>query len=287
MHFLKLKQKLEIFKGLQFLGDVLIAQGDSDAARSLLIVALDGFTAMDVHHSRAECMASKPGARSARTYTGLPSSIDTPLTYEFAALRVHTATKSLPTRGFSVSVHPQEQRRQRRERSCGTTDGAPRRALMTNLPIPRTSTPLTPDPAPLTPPPALTSKDDLRRRASPAGLFAHSGRVSLHITSLHIPVFAPSILRDIVSGLLHDMRCTATRHAELLPPRTKKSPPLRGAFLPRDTRLDQCRASFWCLPHTPHTPLPRTRLRIMHTYSPLPLIDTPQAPRERFASMDD
>ncbi|KAJ7440461.1 hypothetical protein FB451DRAFT_68709 [Mycena latifolia] len=56
VHALKLKQKLEIFKGLQFLGDVLLAQGDSDTARRLLTVALDGFTAMDVHRSRAECM---------------------------------------------------------------------------------------------------------------------------------------------------------------------------------------------------------------------------------------
>ncbi|KAJ7440426.1 hypothetical protein FB451DRAFT_1569584 [Mycena latifolia] len=37
-----------------------------------------------------------------------------------------------------------------------------------------------------------------------------------------------------------------------------------------------------CLPHTPHTA--RTRLRIMHAYSPHPHIDTPQAPRERFAT---
>ncbi|KAJ6612898.1 hypothetical protein B0H10DRAFT_1952012 [Mycena sp. CBHHK59/15] len=53
---LKSKAQLEIHKALQFLGDVFLAHGDEDTAVSLFIVALDGFTSMDVHHSRAECM---------------------------------------------------------------------------------------------------------------------------------------------------------------------------------------------------------------------------------------
>jgi tetratricopeptide (TPR) repeat protein len=53
---LKLKQRLQLHKALQFLGDVFWTQGDHDTASSLLTVALDGFTQMDVHRSRAECM---------------------------------------------------------------------------------------------------------------------------------------------------------------------------------------------------------------------------------------
>ncbi|KAJ7495196.1 hypothetical protein FB451DRAFT_1163935 [Mycena latifolia] len=53
---LKLKQKLEIHKALQFLGDVYLADGDQQTATSLWAVALEGFTKMDVHRSRAECM---------------------------------------------------------------------------------------------------------------------------------------------------------------------------------------------------------------------------------------
>ncbi|KAJ7453399.1 hypothetical protein FB451DRAFT_1185207 [Mycena latifolia] len=53
---LKLKQKLEIHKALQFLGDVFLAQGDRDTGYSLFTVALDGFTQLDVHRSRGECM---------------------------------------------------------------------------------------------------------------------------------------------------------------------------------------------------------------------------------------
>ncbi|KAJ7891732.1 hypothetical protein B0H13DRAFT_1887048 [Mycena leptocephala] len=52
----KCKQKFELHKALQFLGDVFHAQGDQDTAISLFTVALDGFTCMDVHRSRAECM---------------------------------------------------------------------------------------------------------------------------------------------------------------------------------------------------------------------------------------
>jgi tetratricopeptide (TPR) repeat protein len=52
----KSKQRLELHKALQFLGDVFRAQGDQETAVSLFLVALDGFTQMDVHRSRGECM---------------------------------------------------------------------------------------------------------------------------------------------------------------------------------------------------------------------------------------
>jgi tetratricopeptide (TPR) repeat protein len=47
---------LGIHKALQFLGDIFLLQRDEDTAISLFTVALDGFTRMDVHCSRAECM---------------------------------------------------------------------------------------------------------------------------------------------------------------------------------------------------------------------------------------
>jgi tetratricopeptide (TPR) repeat protein len=55
-YVLKLNQKLEIYKALQFLGDVFLTQGDLQTASSLFTVALGGFTHMDVHRSRADCM---------------------------------------------------------------------------------------------------------------------------------------------------------------------------------------------------------------------------------------
>jgi tetratricopeptide (TPR) repeat protein len=55
VHSLKCKEKLGIYKALQFLGDVFLAQ-DEETAISLYKVALAGFTQMDVHCSRAECM---------------------------------------------------------------------------------------------------------------------------------------------------------------------------------------------------------------------------------------
>ncbi|KAJ6600489.1 hypothetical protein DFH09DRAFT_1070282 [Mycena vulgaris] len=55
-HAIISKQKLEIYKALQFLGDVYLAEGDQHTAISLFTVALEGFTHMDVHCSRAECM---------------------------------------------------------------------------------------------------------------------------------------------------------------------------------------------------------------------------------------
>ncbi|KAJ7135725.1 hypothetical protein C8R44DRAFT_848591 [Mycena epipterygia] len=52
----KVKQKLELHKALQFLGDVFLAHGDDESANNLFNTALEGFTAMDVHRSRAQCM---------------------------------------------------------------------------------------------------------------------------------------------------------------------------------------------------------------------------------------
>jgi hypothetical protein len=53
---IKFKEKLGINKALQFLGDIFLAQADEDTAFSLFITALEGFTYMDVHRNRAECM---------------------------------------------------------------------------------------------------------------------------------------------------------------------------------------------------------------------------------------
>jgi tetratricopeptide (TPR) repeat protein len=52
----KSKDKLELHKALLFLGDVFLATKDNETATNLYIVALEGFTHMDVHHSRAQCM---------------------------------------------------------------------------------------------------------------------------------------------------------------------------------------------------------------------------------------
>ncbi|KAJ7453148.1 hypothetical protein FB451DRAFT_1520290 [Mycena latifolia] len=56
VHSSKLKQKLDIFKALQFLRDVFQAENDIDTATSLFTVALNGFTEMDIHRERAKCM---------------------------------------------------------------------------------------------------------------------------------------------------------------------------------------------------------------------------------------
>jgi tetratricopeptide (TPR) repeat protein len=56
VHSLMSKQRLAIYKGLQFIGDTFLAQGDASTAIILFSIALDGFTHMDVHRSRAECM---------------------------------------------------------------------------------------------------------------------------------------------------------------------------------------------------------------------------------------
>ncbi|KAF8143391.1 hypothetical protein K438DRAFT_1876042 [Mycena galopus ATCC 62051] len=52
----KLKAKLDLHKALLFLGDTFIANNDENSAAYLYQVALAGFTEMDVHHSRAQCM---------------------------------------------------------------------------------------------------------------------------------------------------------------------------------------------------------------------------------------
>jgi tetratricopeptide (TPR) repeat protein len=56
VYSLKRKEKLGIYKAIQFLGDIFLSQEDEHTAISLFRVALDGFTQMDVHRSRAECM---------------------------------------------------------------------------------------------------------------------------------------------------------------------------------------------------------------------------------------
>ncbi|KAJ7806672.1 hypothetical protein B0H13DRAFT_1929509 [Mycena leptocephala] len=56
VHSVRQKEKLGIYKALEFFGDVFLAQGDEHTATSLFTVALDGFTKMDVHRSRADCM---------------------------------------------------------------------------------------------------------------------------------------------------------------------------------------------------------------------------------------
>ncbi|KAJ7027009.1 hypothetical protein C8F04DRAFT_99716 [Mycena alexandri] len=49
------KEKLAFYKALLFIGDLFI-DADETTAESLFIVALEGFTFMDVHRSRAQCM---------------------------------------------------------------------------------------------------------------------------------------------------------------------------------------------------------------------------------------
>ncbi|KAJ6450261.1 hypothetical protein C8R45DRAFT_946868 [Mycena sanguinolenta] len=52
----KAKDKLALHKALLFLGDMFMANTDEHTAFNLYIVALEGFTYVDVHQSRAECM---------------------------------------------------------------------------------------------------------------------------------------------------------------------------------------------------------------------------------------
>jgi tetratricopeptide (TPR) repeat protein len=56
VHSLHSQAKLQVYKALQFLGQMFLMQNDEDTAISLFTVALEGFTYMDVHQSRAECM---------------------------------------------------------------------------------------------------------------------------------------------------------------------------------------------------------------------------------------
>ncbi|KAF8170912.1 hypothetical protein K438DRAFT_1853437 [Mycena galopus ATCC 62051] len=55
-HAYHLKEKLPLHKALLFMGDVFISHKDNSTARNLFTVALGGFTDMDVHRSRAQCM---------------------------------------------------------------------------------------------------------------------------------------------------------------------------------------------------------------------------------------
>ncbi|KAJ7018205.1 hypothetical protein C8F04DRAFT_1329177 [Mycena alexandri] len=55
-HSLKAKEQLGIHQALQFMGDVFLKENDESTAFSLFTLALEGFTQMDVHRSRAECM---------------------------------------------------------------------------------------------------------------------------------------------------------------------------------------------------------------------------------------
>ncbi|KAJ7094852.1 hypothetical protein C8R44DRAFT_951508 [Mycena epipterygia] len=50
------KNKRGLHKALQFLGAIFFTQGDLHTAGSLFTVALETFTYMDIHRSRAECM---------------------------------------------------------------------------------------------------------------------------------------------------------------------------------------------------------------------------------------
>jgi hypothetical protein len=52
------RRRLMVHQGLQSLGGVLVQQGADDTALNVLTVALEGFTQMDVHQSRAKCMCT-------------------------------------------------------------------------------------------------------------------------------------------------------------------------------------------------------------------------------------
>ncbi|KAJ7446981.1 hypothetical protein FB451DRAFT_1536703 [Mycena latifolia] len=52
----KLGDQIALHRALQFLGDVFQTEGDNATSISLFTVALEGFTLMDIHCSRAECM---------------------------------------------------------------------------------------------------------------------------------------------------------------------------------------------------------------------------------------
>ncbi|KAJ7288594.1 hypothetical protein C8J57DRAFT_1642638 [Mycena rebaudengoi] len=55
--YLKCKDKHQTMQAFRCLGQIFSVQGDNETALSLFNVALDGFTLMDVHHWRADCMA--------------------------------------------------------------------------------------------------------------------------------------------------------------------------------------------------------------------------------------
>jgi tetratricopeptide (TPR) repeat protein len=53
---LRCKDKYRTMQAFRCLGQILSAEGDNETALSVFNVALDGFTFMDIHHWRADCM---------------------------------------------------------------------------------------------------------------------------------------------------------------------------------------------------------------------------------------
>ncbi|KAJ6464917.1 hypothetical protein C8R45DRAFT_1174203 [Mycena sanguinolenta] len=52
----KTKEKLGLYKALSSLGNMFLSIGDEPTAESLFTIALEGFTEMDIHRARANCM---------------------------------------------------------------------------------------------------------------------------------------------------------------------------------------------------------------------------------------
>ncbi|KAF8140921.1 hypothetical protein K438DRAFT_1879175 [Mycena galopus ATCC 62051] len=50
------QEKRAVYKALQSLGDVFLLKEDEEDAETLFTLALEGFTSMDIHRSRADCM---------------------------------------------------------------------------------------------------------------------------------------------------------------------------------------------------------------------------------------
>ncbi|KAF7324045.1 ATPase-AAA-core domain-containing protein [Mycena kentingensis (nom. inval.)] len=57
VHSLKNEETRTVWRALQFLGDLLHRDGDTETAVTLWTLSLEGFTALDVHFSRGECLA--------------------------------------------------------------------------------------------------------------------------------------------------------------------------------------------------------------------------------------
>ncbi|KAJ7131148.1 hypothetical protein C8R44DRAFT_731413 [Mycena epipterygia] len=56
VHAQETDEKIALHKALCFMGDVFLSEGDEHTAHNLFVVALEGFTYMDVHRSKADCM---------------------------------------------------------------------------------------------------------------------------------------------------------------------------------------------------------------------------------------
>ncbi|KAJ7737504.1 hypothetical protein B0H16DRAFT_1762354 [Mycena metata] len=52
----KKQEKLSLHKAIRYPGDIFLVEGDEHTAETIFVAALDGFTSMDVHRERAECM---------------------------------------------------------------------------------------------------------------------------------------------------------------------------------------------------------------------------------------